>query len=254
MQLVVWLIAVLVGVTYWTWNDTRQYRQFVAERDSGRRRAFYWRWTMQSFGLLTLASLVTLGLLGRFDALLVMPAEFEALRIARQGAATPPTDTPDARLGFYIGVALASAVAIAIWARRVRTMLTPVIAEVAPLIPRNAAERWAALPLCINAGYSEELFFRLALPLLLTHVTGSVAAGTAIAVVLFGFIHWYQGWKGIVGTMLVGALMTLVYVTSGSLVRVMVTHALIDVVGLIIRPMIGQLVARRRASALPSEA
>jgi membrane protease YdiL (CAAX protease family) len=196
------------------------------------------------------ASVATLWLLGRLDALRTMPAEFAVLWPTRTAPARV-TGSSDEQLGMLVGALLSTGVAVLVWTRRVKTALTPVVPEVMPLIPRNAAERWAALPLCLNAGYAEELFFRLALPLLVTSVTGSVVVGTVVAVVVFGLVHWYQGWKGVVGTMLVGGLMTLVYVTSGSLVRVMVTHALIDVIGLIVRPMIGDRVTRRTSASAP---
>lgn len=97
----------------------------------------------------------------------------------------------------------------------------------------------------VNAGFSEELLFRLALPLLLYRMTHSLEAALGIAIVCFGLAHGYQGWKGILGTMLAGALLTLYYLSHGSLVRVMLAHALIDIVALIVRPVLTNWLARR---------
>lgn len=248
MAVGIWLVMVVAGVALWTVLDTRQYRAFATATDAGERVAFYWRWTAQSFLFLTTASLVTVWLLDRGEALRALPPEFAALRPAPRAPASATARSADEQLGMFIGFTLATLVAIAIWVHRVRSFRTPVPAAIAPLIPRNGRERLAALVLSLNAGYAEELFFRLALPLLLASVTGSAALGIAIAIAIFGLIHWYQGWKGIVATALVGALLTLIYLQSGSLLRVMVTHAIIDVVGLVVRPMIAERVARRDGS------
>ncbi|MBI1404648.1 MAG: CPBP family intramembrane metalloprotease [Caulobacter sp.] len=117
------------------------------------------------------------------------------------------------------------------------------------MIPRNRRELLAALPLAINAGVSEELFFRLMLPLVITLVTGSALAGLGLSVVVFGLVHWYQGWKGMLAVTLIGAFLTWLYVSSGSLVKPMVVHVLIDVVALVIRPAISLWLNRDRAAS-----
>lgn len=243
-----WLAIVLAGLTWWTANDIHQYRRFVALTDSRQRRTFYRRWTLQSLVLLGGTSVLTLWGLGRLDAVITLPPEFSRLMPRGVSVGDVPR-TADGILGMMTGVLLATAIGLVAWVRRARALATPMLGEVAALIPRNAAEQLAALPLCLNAGVSEELFFRLALPLLVTTVTGSAPIGLAVAAVAFGLAHWYQGWKGVVGTMLVGALLTATYLGSGSLLRVMVIHALIDVVALIIRPSIAARLAARPAPA-----
>ncbi|MFB2351758.1 CPBP family intramembrane glutamic endopeptidase, partial [Priestia megaterium] len=76
--------------------------------------------------------------------------------------------------------------------------------DIEPLMPRNAAEIACAIPLAINAGVTEEVFFRLALPLLAVQATGSALAGFAIACAAFALVHWYQGWKGMLVVFAVG--------------------------------------------------
>lgn len=245
MTLAIWLMGLLTAITVWTVIDTRQYRRFREESHTAARLAFYWRWAGQSFVFLTLASLLTLWLLDRMDAIRTLPPEFLALRPPASPEEAGGRRSADAQLGMALGMLMSTAFAVFIWTRRIKQVMTPVVGDIEPLIPRNTAERWAALVLSVNAGYSEEFFFRLALPLLLTTVTGSAAVGLGVSVVIFGGIHWYQGWKGVLATMLVGGLLTLVYLTSGSLLRVMFTHALIDVVGLVLRPLLAQQMARR---------
>jgi hypothetical protein len=246
-----WLFIVLIGLVVWTVTDTRQYRRFVQETETHARQAFYWRWTAQSFVLLTGASVVTLLLLDRGDAWSAMPPEFSALMPRSRPEPRNAAEASGMRAGMLVGFSVGALITLLVWRQRLAKMRAPVIGDIEPLLPRNRAERWVAIPLCLNAGFSEELFFRLALPLLLTSVSGSVPLSLAMSVVLFGLIHWYQGWRGIVGTTFVGALLTFAYLASGSLARVMVVHAAIDLIGLIVRPLISEHYARRGA-AIPA--
>jgi membrane protease YdiL (CAAX protease family) len=252
MAAAIWLLMVLAGVAVWTVNDTRQYRVFRRAADSSARRAFYWRWTLQSLAFLTGASVISFGLIGRFDALLTFPIEFAPLAAALQLDTRSGAGSADQRLGMVLGFSIGILILIATARRRIAKMVTPVIGDIEPLIPRNTSEMLAALPLCLNAGFSEELFFRLALPLLITTVTDSAAISCGISILVFGLIHWYQGWKGVLATTFAGGVLTLVYLKSGSIAKVMVVHAFIDVVALIIRPMIASRYAAWTArSPLP---
>ncbi len=96
------------------------------------------------------------------------------------------------------------------------------------MMPRTPEElRWFSL-LSISAGLCEELIYRgyflwylqmLGLPLL---------PAAAIACVIFGFAHLYQGTRGVMMTTIVGAFLTGVYLLSGSLFAGMLIHALMD--------------------------
>jgi membrane protease YdiL (CAAX protease family) len=207
---------------------------------------------VQSFVFLTVASVGTLWLLGRFEALQTLPPEFAALMPPRPAPASLTTGSAEHRVGVLTGFSVSVLLSLLIWRRRMKAATLPIIPELEPLIPRTAAERWTVLPLCLNAGFSEELFFRLALPLLLTVVTGSALSALVISVGLFGLMHWYQGWRGILGTTLVGGLLTFAYLASGSLLRVMIMHALIDVIALLVRPALVARAARGAALMTPA--
>lgn len=83
---------------------------------------------------------------------------------------------------------------------------------------------------------TEEPFFRLLVPLLIALVTGSALAGFVLATLLFGAMHRYQGWAGVIATTVFGGLMACVYVISGALWLVIAIHALVDLNGLVIWP------------------
>ena len=238
-----WLLAMAAGLAAWTVGDLREYREFRTVEDSATRSRFYLRWTGRSFLLLVGASLVSLWLADALAAPFAFPAAFAPVHAWLH----PPREpSGDAVLGMLIGAALSLTVVGVVQYRRVRKLLIPVLGDVEPLIPRNGREMLAAVPLSLNAGLSEELFFRCALPLLLLDVTGSLALSLVVPVAAFGLIHAYQGWKGVAATTLVGAVLTMLYLSSGSLLRVMAVHALMDLVALIVRPAITRRIASRR--------
>ena len=88
----------------------------------------------------------------------------------------------------------------------------------------------------VAAGISEELAFRLFLPLLVALVTGNAFVAFGVAVAAFGAMHVYQGRAGVIATTLVGALMAAIYLMTGELWLAMVLHALIDLNSLVLRP------------------
>lgn len=245
----IWLVVLVSVLALWTWYDARQFATFRMLEDSAARRASYLRWAWQSFAILTGASVITMLILGRFDAVWSLPPEFGQLGEGLQTRDVPQSG--DGAIGFAIGVALGLAILIGVQAWRLRKMMKPASAAIEAIFPRNHQERLAVVPLCLNAGFSEELLFRLALPLLIAEVTGSVLVGLIAATVLFGLAHAYQGWKGVVVTMLVGGLFVLLFLQGASLLRLMILHAAIDVVALIIRPQIAQWLAGRPRDLSP---
>lgn len=248
---ILWLITVLAVLAVWTWRDAGSYRRFKLLEDSRERRRLYVDWTVTSLLLLGGGGLTTLWLCGTPFDLHNLPTEFAAVGDARKDADSA-SQTGDGAAGVAIGLALGMAVAIGIQLYRVRRLLTPVLGDIEPLLPRNGRERLATIPLAINAGISEELFFRLALPVLLVQVTGSLWLALIASTAIFGLIHAYQGWKGVLATTAVGALLMIVYLGSGSLLKVMVMHALIDLVAFLVRPAITARLTRsreRRAAA-----
>ena len=58
-----WLVALTAGMALWVRHDAREYRTFKALTDTKARQRYYFRWTVQSFLILTGASVATLALL-----------------------------------------------------------------------------------------------------------------------------------------------------------------------------------------------
>jgi hypothetical protein len=104
------------------------------------------------------------------------------------------------------------------------------VGSVAPLLPRTTAEyrrfRWLAL----TAGTAEELLYRGFLIWYFAALLGTWP-GTVAAVLAFAAGHAYQGIGGVLKTGIVGALLTGIYIASGSLLWPMIVHCAIDLQG-----------------------
>lgn len=179
-------------------------------------------------------ALLALALLGRLDAVGRLPEEFEGLQ-----RAIGPIGLLDRH--FVLGMTIGGGggtilgVGLSLWRMR-RGKRPPMLGDVGALLPRDRGELGHAALLSITAGVTEELFFRLALPLLLALVLGDALVAFVVATLLFGVAHRYQGWIGVVATSVVGALFSALYLATGSLWAAMVFHALIDLNGLVLRP------------------
>jgi membrane protease YdiL (CAAX protease family) len=95
------------------------------------------------------------------------------------------------------------------------------------MLPHSRAELSLFLKLSLTAGICEELLYRGYLIWYLSHWF-PVYPAAALASLLFGIGHVYQGWRGVITTGLVGAFLSAVYLVTGSLYAGMVMHALMD--------------------------
>jgi membrane protease YdiL (CAAX protease family) len=239
------ILALVIGL--YLRGDIGEYARFKALTETRDRQKTYAKWVWQAFLLFGVASLIALAVMGRLETPLSLPPEFAGLR-ARL-APSLGHSFGDLGLGFLIGLVGAAIGGLflgALLAHRRKKTGPVVVGDIEPLIPRNRPERlWGAL-LSLNAGFSEELFFRLLLPLLLAQLTGSAIAAFVIAAVVFGVIHLYQGWKGVLATGFIGVLMTVIYLATGQLWAAMLVHATIDLNGLLLQPW---LAARKKSPA-----
>jgi membrane protease YdiL (CAAX protease family) len=109
-------------------------------------------------------------------------------------------------------------------------MVRNAIAKYDWIIPRSTNQKRIWWFVSLHAGIGEELFFRGFLLAILNWYLPLWAAAV-IAVVLFGLAHTYQGIKGIVSTAVVGAVLMVLYLVTGSLWVSMLAHAVYDIHG-----------------------
>lgn len=98
------------------------------------------------------------------------------------------------------------------------------------LIPERTAERFWFAAVSVGAGVTEELLFRGFLFWYLGFFFPQLSLVQLIVIssALFGFCHLYQGWIGIIGTGVLGAVLMWMYVSTESLLLPISIHALID--------------------------
>jgi membrane protease YdiL (CAAX protease family) len=245
------LVVALGGIALLVRRDVEAYRRFKLITDSKARQRQFRVWIAVTFTLFVGYTLLSLALLGRLFQLNQLPPEFApAWATLGGGAAIAGGQIGGLAIGMAIGGGLAAMIATI--ARRRKTAdrrSARQLGDFAALMPRNRAELAHAAILSINAGLSEELFFRLALPLLFVLVIGNVWVAFALAAIVFGLAHLYQGVVGVVATTAVGVLLTAFYLASGSIWVAVLVHAAIDLVGLVLRPLLDGTVKRAEPAA-----
>lgn len=181
-----------------------------------------------------LTSVVALVLLGRLDAVGTLPVE---LRSAALTLGLPGGTDTDVLLTMAGSAALGGAIGIAILLLRVRRGRGAFgLRYRSPAAARSGDEMPAAALLAVSAGVSEELFFRLLIPLLVATVFDAPVAGVAFGLAAFVALHRHQGIVGMAAVALVGGALTIVYLLTGMLWVAMAIHILIDLNALILRP------------------
>jgi membrane protease YdiL (CAAX protease family) len=239
------LLACLTALAWLTWRDIADYAAFKQLTLTADRQRRYRAWALKSFLLFFGGSVVCLVLLGRLGCLIHEPREFFGIARRLRSALPVASFGPELLGGMAAGVSTSVVIAVILAQRNARRAVAPMLGDVGALLPRNAAETgWTAL-LAVNAGISEEVFFRLLLPLLLVLVFGNAALAFAVAGIVFGLAHVYQGWVGVLATFVLGLVLTGFYLVTDSLLAPIVVHVLIDLVGLVIRPTAARLAARR---------
>ena len=227
------LLATLMSLVWFLKGDLLGYRRIKRLSDTASRQRTYRLWIAKAAIAFVLPAVIGLALLGRLDAIVTVPREFDALR------SLLPSLAGDSRvelLGMIGGSALVGLVIGAVLATRGNWRILKTIGNVGSLLPRNRPEIAHAAAMSIAAGISEELAFHLFLPLLVAVVTGNAFVAFGVAVAAFGAMHLYQGRAGVIATTLVGALMAAIYLMTGELWLAMLLHALIDLNSLVLRP------------------
>ena len=228
-------------------KDRDEYQRFKSlTRTEDRQRTFR-KWLGQSAAVFGGGAAVLLALLWQHVGL--FQRAVDAVPLVR-GFRRWFADTGDLGDGIVIGLAVAivGGTVLAVFAARNTTEVLAV-GDITALLPRNRVELGYGAALSVNAGVSEELMFRLALPTLVFAVTRNPAVAIVTAVVIFALLHLYQGVAGIIGSAVIGALLTAVFVASGSIVAAMTVHALIDLRSLVLIPLFVNRVWKTHAAA-----
>lgn len=111
-----------------------------------------------------------------------------------------------------------------------RRALAVQLRPVAALLPRTSAERRVFAGLAVTAGVCEEVLYRGFGLAALRWVAPDLGQSALIAVTAaaFGLAHLYQGRLGVIATGILGAYFAWIVIATGSLVPVILLHALLD--------------------------
>ncbi|HEU4561184.1 MAG TPA: CPBP family intramembrane glutamic endopeptidase [Longimicrobium sp.] len=106
-------------------------------------------------------------------------------------------------------------------------------------LPRGRRERVWFAAMCVTVGVCEEIIFRGFLVRFLAAgppVALGIAGGVAVAALIFGIDHGYQGITGILATGVLALVFTALFFITGSLWVPMIVHALLDLRVLLLVP------------------
>jgi uncharacterized protein len=231
------VLAVTLALLLWFHrHDRRNFERFRAIEDSRRRQRIFLRGALKGAALYLAMPAIGLALIGRIEALWHFPREFAPL--------LPYVlifDFADPAFLGAVGTGVAGGLVVGaalLFLRRRRPAKPRRALDFTPMVPRNRAEMLHILPLILNAGVSEEVCFRLHIPLLITLCGAPAWAGFLAASALFGWLHRYQGWLGILTTGLIGAVLAYFYLGALSLAVPIALHLLANLNALILRPAI----------------
>ena len=241
-----WILGAVLALllTFMTLNairkNRRDYSTFKRQRSTKRRQKTFRKWLRQSFLNFGGAAVVVLLLSWQFIAPFQQAVDAWPWVVGARQIFSDSGWIGPAIVAALIVIVVGGGV-LGIFAARSEisnASEVPSIGDVQALLPRNRAElKWGAA-LAINAGVVEELLFRLALPALIFGVTGSAIAAVAASILIFGFLHIYQGLPGIVGSVILGAAFMAIYLSTGNIVVAIVVHALFDLRSLVLIPVV----------------
>lgn len=120
------------------------------------------------------------------------------------------------------------------------------------ILPRGRTERAWFAAMCVTVGVCEEIIFRGFLVRFLAEgppVALGIWGGLAVAAVIFGIDHGYQGLFGIVATAILALVFTALFMITGTLWIPMLVHALLDLRVLLLMAASGPVTDRPRPGA-----
>jgi membrane protease YdiL (CAAX protease family) len=196
-----------------------------APRDRERR---YRRWLRRAPLAMLVPTLVALAVLGRIDALWMMPVEFASIQ-----ALLPAIGTKQVVIGSLVGAA-GGLMVVAVRASRGHRPR----GAIARLVPHTPHERRWGATVALATGVVEEPFYRLLLPLLAALATGSAVAGFALSTLLFALGHRYQGPVRMLAAGAFGAVLAAFYLISGQLWLVVLLHVVVNAGPMIVWPLV----------------
>lgn len=131
-------------------------------------------------------------------------------------------------IAWSAGLTLGALAIILIFRETARFLGVPETPLLRALLPRTRRERTLFGVVSLAAGTGEEVAYRGYLIPVLATVTG-LGPAAVLSTLVFGVLHAYQGWLGVLRTGVMGAMLAAGFLASGSLWPPIIAHVLIDV-------------------------
>lgn len=242
------LLLVVAALLVWraVTRERREYAQFTRMHATAARQKVMRRWLVES--------VLVFG--GLSAALLLAAWEYVPQALADAQSWVPIAASRD----FFQGTSFGGGLAIGLGVGAVVALVLPIVllrntdpdevpklGDIGALLPRTRGELPYGAGLALSAGVFEELMFRLALPALLFGIWPNGPLAFALATVLFGALHLYQKWVGMLTATVLGVVFVALYLVSGSIVLPIVVHALVDLRSLVLLPLVIGKVWGKRA-------
>ena len=236
------LLLVVLGMLAWraATRSRDTYRRFKRLTSTRARKKVYGRWLLES--VLVMGGLSAAVLLAAFPyvtQVLAGTQHWAPVAAVRGFLGTPGGIV--ASVGAVLIVAAALIAPVLLLRRSVGDQGVdgiPAVGDIRSLLPRARGEVKFGVGLGLSAGIFEELVFRLGIPALLFGILGLGPLSFAIAAVIFGMLHLYQGASGILVAVLLGLVFAALYVLTGSIAAPIVLHALVDLRSLVLIPVV----------------
>ena len=244
------LFFALVAIAVFIYRDSTDYEHFKSLISTEERQAKLLHWLTLSFSVFGIGGVIGLWLMGHFNALFEMPDLIQLDLQSDDAIGEEGNGLSRMLQGFrssfvymiFIGVALGPLFHGFIQRQADKqgeaATKPKVIGDVEPLLPRNKRERFIAFWIALNAGVSEEIFFRLLLFICLTMVSNSIWIGIIGSTLLFGITHYYQGWQGVIATTGYGAIFMFLYLSTQHIWVPIALHIILDLNALLVVPWI----------------
>jgi len=242
------ILVVLILMTIFVFNrDKNNYEKFKSQNKTEDRQSFYKIWTIELLIIYGLLSLLILSAIGQIYSLKEMPK----FLIEFSRSVNPFGSINDnGYISKFLKIASTSLVPVLIFENTLSTYLREYkkksnnnnkknetdLRNLNSIIPRNYKERIWGTVLSISAGISEELFFRVLVPILIYSITSSALIAITSSIIWFGLGHYYQGISGIMATSFAGLLFFIVYLITQNIWQIMLIHAVVDFNGLVFGP------------------
>jgi membrane protease YdiL (CAAX protease family) len=134
--------------------------------------------------------------------------------------------------GFVVAFVIAGALQVVLTRRNpnLQEKTLKAFSQLAFMLPVTREERTWFVLVSITAGICEEVLYRGFLIRYLSNGPWHFGLWTALAIACtsFGLAHGYQGISGIIGTGLLGAVLAVIFLSTGSLWLPMAVHAILD--------------------------